>query len=42
MDKEQSVIFAQKYLEDFLSFFVTNLTVSSSYDEEVIELSVHL
>ncbi len=40
MDKEQSVIFAQKYLEDLLSFFGTNLTVSSSYDEEVIELSV--
>jgi spoIIIJ-associated protein len=40
MDKEESVQFAQKYLEDLLSFFGANLTVSSTYDEDVIELSV--
>ena len=40
MDKEQSIQFAQKYLEDLLSFFGANLTVSSTCDEDVIELSV--
>jgi spoIIIJ-associated protein len=40
MDKEQSIQFAQKYLEDLLSFYGTNLTVSSTCDEDVIELSV--
>lgn len=40
MDREESVQFAQKFLEDLLSFFGTNLTVSSTYDEDVIELAV--
>lgn len=40
MDKEESILFAQKYLEDMLSFFGTNITVSSSCDEDVIELAV--
>jgi len=40
MDKEESVQFAQKYLEDLLSFFGANITVSSTCDEDVIELSV--
>lgn len=40
MNKEESVQFAQKYLEDVLSFFGANLTVSSTCDEDVIELSV--
>lgn len=40
MNKEESVQFAQKYLEDLLSFFGANLTVSSTCDEDVIELSV--
>src|SRR5674476_573537 len=40
MNKEESVMFAQKYLEDLLSFFGANLTVSSTCDEDVIELSV--
>lgn len=40
MDKEQSIQFAQKYLEDLLSFFGANLTVHSTCDEDVIELSV--
>ena len=39
MDKEESVQFAQKYLEDLLSFFGANITVSSTCDEDVIELS---
>jgi len=40
MNKEESVQFAQKYLEDLLSFFGANLTVSSTCDEDVIELAV--
>ena len=40
MEKEQSIQFAHKYLEDLLSFFGANLSVSSTCDEDVIELSV--
>ncbi|MDB5167009.1 MAG: Single-stranded nucleic acid binding domain protein [Candidatus Saccharibacteria bacterium] len=40
MDQEESITFAKKYLEDLLSFFSANLTVSSSCDDDVIELSV--
>lgn len=40
MNKEESVQFAQKYLEDLLSFFGANITVSSTCNEDVIELSV--
>ena len=40
MNREESIQFAQKYLEDMLSFFGTNITVSSTCDEDVIELSV--
>ncbi len=40
MDREQSIQFAHKYLEDLLSFFGANLTVSSTCEEDVIELSV--
>lgn len=40
MNQEESIRFAKKYLEDLLSFFSANLTVSSTCDEDVIELSV--
>lgn len=40
MNREESVQFAQKYLEDLLSFFGANLTVSSTCEDDVIELSV--
>jgi len=40
MDREESIQFAHKYLEDLLSFFGANITVSSTCDEDVIELSV--
>lgn len=40
MDKEASIAFAQKYLEDILAFFGLNTVVSVSCDEDVIELSV--
>lgn len=40
MDKEESVRFATKYLEDLLSFFGINVAVDSTMDDEVIQLSV--
>lgn len=40
MTTEESVIFAQKYLEDILTFFGANLAVSATTEDEMIELSV--
>ncbi len=40
MNKEESIIFATKFVEDLLSFFGVNLAVKSSCDEDVIELSI--
>jgi spoIIIJ-associated protein len=40
VNKDESINFATKFLEDVLSFFGVNVAVKSSYDEDVIELSV--
>lgn len=40
MSTEESIRFAAKYLEDLLSFFGINVAVYSTYDDEVIQLSV--
>lgn len=40
MNKDESVRFATKYLEDLLSFFGVNVAVDSTVDDEVIQLSV--
>ena len=40
MDKEQSIAFAKKYIEDIISFFGANLDVYASSEEDVIQLSV--
>lgn len=40
MNKEESVEFAKKYLEDLLSFFEINVDIHVDVDDEVIELSV--
>ncbi|MDR3125568.1 MAG: single-stranded DNA-binding protein [Candidatus Nomurabacteria bacterium] len=40
MDREESIVFAKKYLEDVLSFFGLNTDVVASADEDVIELKV--
>lgn len=40
VNKEESISFAKKYLEDILSFFGLNTVVESHADEEVIELRV--
>lgn len=40
MDREESVAFAKKYLEDMLSFFGVNIDVEAGFEEDVIELRV--
>lgn len=40
MDRDESIRFATKYLEDLLSFFGINVAVYSTIDDEVIQLSV--
>lgn len=40
MNREESIVFAKKYLEDLLSFFGLNTEVYATADEEVIELQV--
>lgn len=40
MDREASINYAKKYLEDTLSFFGLNIEVKALADDEVIELKV--
>ena len=40
MNREESIIFAKKYIEDLLSFFGINVDVYTTADEDVIELNV--
>lgn len=40
MNKDESIRFATKYLEDLLSFFGTNVAISSTLEDDVIQLSV--
>lgn len=40
LNREESILFAKKYLEDLLSFFGLNTDVVASCDEDVVELSV--
>lgn len=40
MNQEQSTEYARKYLEDLLSFFGVNVTVTASTEDDVIELAV--
>lgn len=40
MNREESVQFARKYLEDILSFFAVNITVDVTVEDDVIELTV--
>lgn len=40
MNRDESIRFATKYLEDFLSFFGINVAVWSTIDDDVIQLSV--
>lgn len=40
MNKDESIRFATKYLEDLLSFFGINVAVNSTVEDEVIQLSI--
>lgn len=40
MNKDESIRFATKYLEDLLSFFGINVAVTSTVDDEVIQLAI--
>ncbi|MDR2524020.1 MAG: single-stranded DNA-binding protein [Candidatus Nomurabacteria bacterium] len=40
MNREESIVYAKKYLEDILSFFGLNTDVGASADDDVIELTV--
>lgn len=40
MNRDESIRFATKYVEDLLSFFGVNLAVKSTAGDDVIELSV--
>jgi len=40
MNRDESISFAKKYLEDVLSFFGLNTDIHASADEDVIELTV--
>lgn len=40
MNKEESIAYAKKYLEDILSFFGLNTDVRAGADDDVIEMSV--
>ncbi len=40
MNKDESIRFATKYLEDLLSFFGVNVAIDSTIDDEVIQLSI--
>lgn len=37
---EESIVYAQKYLEDLLSFFGLNTQVDATHEDEVIQLNV--
>lgn len=40
MNKDESIRFATKFLEDLLSFFGINVAVDSTTDDEVIQLAI--
>ena len=40
MNKDESIRFATKYLEDLLSFFGINVAVDSTLEDDVIQLSI--
>lgn len=40
MERQASIDFAKKYLEDIISFFGVNVTVTATSEDDVIELAV--
>lgn len=41
MNRDESVVFAKKFLEDIISFFGENVEVETTVEEEIIMLSVN-
>ena len=40
MNREESIMFAKKYIEDMLSFFGINVDVHATAEDDVIEINV--
>lgn len=40
MDRQESIEFAKKYLEDLVSFFGVNVEIESNVEDDVIELNI--
>jgi spoIIIJ-associated protein len=40
MDRQESIEFAKKYLEDLVSFFGTNVEIEATVEDDVIELTI--
>lgn len=40
MDRQESIDFAKKYLEDMVSFFGANVDIEATVEDDVIELSI--
>ena len=40
MNKEQSIAYAKKFIEDILSFFGENIAVVASYNDDILSLNI--
>ena len=40
MDKEQSIAYAKKFIEDILSFFGENSAVEASYNDDILSINI--
>jgi SpoIIIJ-associated protein len=40
MDKEQSIAYAKKFVEDILSFFGENIEVETSYQDDILSIDI--
>lgn len=40
MDKEQSITYAKKFIEDILSFFGENIAVEASYNDDILSINI--
>lgn len=40
MNKEQSIAYAKKFIEDILSFFGENIAVEASYNDDILSINI--
>ena len=40
MDKEQSIAYAKKFIEDILSFFGENIAVEALYNDDILSINI--